>query len=77
MSDPTVDGVQVDAFVAGDDGARPKVIELAEAVGFRPLDVGPLPVARVLEGMALVNISLNMLNGWSWQTEWKLVGPTG
>jgi predicted dinucleotide-binding enzyme len=77
MTDPTVDGEQVDAFVAGDDGARPKVIELAEAVGFRPLDVGPLPVARVLEGMALINISLNMLNGWSWQTEWKLIGPTG
>jgi 8-hydroxy-5-deazaflavin:NADPH oxidoreductase len=77
MSDPTVDGQQVDAFVAGDDGARPAVIELAEAIGFRPLDVGPLPIARVLEGMALVNIGLNMTNGWSWQTEWKLLGPTG
>jgi predicted dinucleotide-binding enzyme len=50
---------------------------LAESIGFRALDVGPLSVARVLEGMALINISLNMRNGWSWQTEWKLAGPTG
>jgi 8-hydroxy-5-deazaflavin:NADPH oxidoreductase len=77
MSDPQIDGDPVDALVAGDDDARPKVIELAESIGFRPLDVGPLAVARVLEGMALINISLNMRNGWSWQTEWKLVGPIG
>jgi predicted dinucleotide-binding enzyme len=77
MADPKVDGDQVDAFVAGDDEARPKVVELAESIGFRTFDVGPLAVARVLEGMALVNISLNMQNGWSWQSEWKLAGPTG
>ena len=29
-----------------------------------------------LEGMALINIYVNMRNGWSWQTEWKLAGPT-
>jgi NADPH-dependent F420 reductase len=77
MSDPVLDGDPVDALVAGDDDARPRVVELAESIGFRALDVGPLAVARVLEGMALLNISLNMRNGWSWQTEWKLVGPTG
>jgi 8-hydroxy-5-deazaflavin:NADPH oxidoreductase len=77
MADPTVDGEPVDALVAGDDQARPKVVELAESIGFRALDVGPLPVARALEGMAMINISLNMRNDWSWQTEWKLAGPTG
>jgi NADPH-dependent F420 reductase len=77
MADPSMDGEPVDAFVAGDDQARPKVVELAESIGFRALDVGPLPVARALEGMAVINISLNMRNDWSWQTEWKLAGPTG
>ena len=28
-----------------------------------------------LEGMALLNINLNMRDGWSWQSGWKLVGP--
>jgi 8-hydroxy-5-deazaflavin:NADPH oxidoreductase len=77
MADPSLDGEPVDALVAGDDQARPKVVELAESIGFRALDVGPLPVARTLEGMAAINISLNMRNDWSWQTEWKLAGPTG
>jgi NADPH-dependent F420 reductase len=77
MADPTVDGEPVDALVAGDDEAKPKVVELAESIGFRGLDVGPLPVARALEGMAMINITLNMRNDWSWQTEWKLAGPTG
>jgi NADPH-dependent F420 reductase len=77
MADPSLDGEPVDALVAGDDQARPKVVELAESIGFRALDVGPLSVARALEGMALINISVNMRNGWSWQTEWKLAGPTG
>jgi len=77
MDDPSMDGEPVDAFVAGDDQARPKVVELAESIGFRALDVGPLPVARALEGMAVINISLNIRNDWNWQTEWKLAGPTG
>jgi 8-hydroxy-5-deazaflavin:NADPH oxidoreductase len=77
MEDPKVNGDQVDAFVAGDDEATSKVVELADSIGFRVFDVGPLAFARVLEGMAHVNISLNMQNGWSWQSEWKLAGPTG
>jgi 8-hydroxy-5-deazaflavin:NADPH oxidoreductase len=77
MADPSLDREPVDALVAGDDQARPKVVELAESIGFRALDVGPLSIGRVLEGMAVINISLNMRNDWSWQTEWKLAGPTG
>lgn len=38
---------------------------------------GWLAYARTLEGMAWLNISLNMANGWTWQDGWKLVGPTG
>ena len=77
QADPVVDGVQLDAFVAGDDGdAKALVLELAESIGFRAIDAGPLALARNLEGLALLGISLQIHHGWSWQNGWKLVGPT-
>jgi predicted dinucleotide-binding enzyme len=75
---PDIDGIQLDGFVAGDDGAaKKKVLELVTSLGFRPIDAGPLAMARALEGMGTLNISLNMTNGWPWQSGWKLLGPTG
>ena len=76
MADPSVDGVKLDGFVAGDDqAAKEQVLELVESIGFRPIDVGPLVMARVLEGMALLNVSLQIRYGWPWQNGWKLAGP--
>ncbi len=78
MADPTVDGVRLDGFVAGDDQvAKDKALEFVESIGFRPVDVGPLVMARALEGMALVIITLQIRNEWPWQSGWKLVGPMG
>lgn len=78
QTDPIVDGIQLDGFVAGDDGqAKATVLELVESIGLRPIDAGSLSMARALEALALLNITLNMRNGWSWQSGWKLVGPTG
>jgi 8-hydroxy-5-deazaflavin:NADPH oxidoreductase len=78
QTSPVVDGVQLDGFVAGDDAdAKGQVLRLLESMGLKPVDTGPLPMARVLEAMGLLNIVLNMREGWSWQTGWKLVGPTG
>ena len=51
--------------------------DLVQSLGFRPIDAGPLAMARALEGMGLLNIALNMKNDWPWQSAWKLVGPTG
>ena len=77
QADPMIDDIELDGFVASDDdGARQQVLALVESMGFRPIDAGPLAMARALEGMALLNIALNMTNGWSWQTGWKLLGPT-
>lgn len=78
QADPVVDGVPLDGFVAGDDGqAKQAVLELVGSTGFRPIDAGGLIMARALEGMAMLNIRLNLSNGWPWQDGWKLLGPTG
>lgn len=76
QSTASVDGTQLDGFVASDDDeAKATVMDLLASIGFRPIDVGGLSAARYLEGMGFINIALNARNGWSWQSGWKLVGP--
>lgn len=79
QADPNVaGGLRVDGFAASDDEqARQVVLGLLAEMGFNPVDAGPLAMARYLEGMAWLNIALQMKNGWSWQASWKLVGPDG
>ena len=75
QSDPVAEGVQLDGFVAGDDAdAKAAVLELVASTGLNPVDVGPLSRARQLEGLAFLNMALNIANGGSWQSGWKLVG---
>jgi len=76
--DPIADGLQLDGFVAGDDAAaKEEVSSLLASIGLNPIDVGPLARARQLEGMAFLNISLNISRGGAWQSGWKLVdAPT-
>jgi len=75
QADPIAQGVQLDGYVAADDdAARAVVLELVESIGLTPVAVGPLVRARQLEGLAFLNISLNIANGGSWQSGWKLVG---
>jgi NADPH-dependent F420 reductase len=72
--DPITSGVQLDGFVAGDDArAKAKVIDLVESIGLNPVDVGPLVRARQLEGLAFLNMALNIERQGSWQSGWKLV----
>jgi 8-hydroxy-5-deazaflavin:NADPH oxidoreductase len=76
LVEPSVNGVRLDGFVAGDDqAAKDKVLELVDSIGFRPIDAGPLLMARVLEGMALLSVTLQIRHSWPWQNGWKLVGP--
>ena len=78
QADPLVDGVPADGYVAGDDEpAKAAVLELVRSIGFRPIDAGALGMARALEAMALLNITLQIRNNWPWQAAWKLIGPTG
>ncbi len=70
-------GQPLDGFYAGDDeSAKATVAQLLTSLGYRPIDVGGLRMARSLEELALLNITLNVRNGWSWQSAWKLAGPT-
>jgi|SRR6185312_3877071 len=53
------DGRPVDVFIAGDDApAKAHVSVFIESLGLRPLDAGPLPMARALENVGLLEISL-------------------
>ena len=77
QAQPAVDGQPVDGYVAADDdAARALVMDLVDSMGFRAIDAGPLAVARTLEGMAWLNIALQLKHGWPWQSGWKLVGAT-
>jgi len=74
---PAEAGTPLDAFIAGDDDtAKNTVAQLASSMGYRVVDAGGLRMARALEEMAFLNIALNARNGWTWQSAWKLVGPT-
>jgi len=78
LNDPVVNGVPLDGFYAGDDPVAKRVVaDLLAEMGFRPIDAGELPTARVLELMAFLNIDLNLRHGWPWQSGWKLLGPSG
>ena len=52
QANPSVDGINLDGFVAGDDqAAKDKALSFVQSIGFRPIDAGPLVMARTLEGM--------------------------
>ena len=75
QSDPILDGVQLDGFVAADDAdAKTMVLNLVESVGLNPVDAGPLVRARQLEALAFMNIALQLANNGAWRSGWKLVG---
>jgi 8-hydroxy-5-deazaflavin:NADPH oxidoreductase len=64
MSTGKVNGEQLTAFAAGDnEAARKTVLELAKAIGFDPVDAGPLKNARSLEPLAFLNIQLSWVLG--------------
>jgi predicted dinucleotide-binding enzyme len=54
-----VEGHPLDVFLAGDDAqAKARVVAFVESLGLRPMDSGPLPMARTLENLALLSLGL-------------------
>ena len=53
------EGSPLDVFIAGDDAqAKAQVSEFIESLGLRPMDAGPLPMARALENAGLLELGL-------------------
>jgi predicted dinucleotide-binding enzyme len=53
------EGHPLDVFVAGDDAqAKARVSAFVESLGLRPMDTGPLPMARTLEHVCLLSLGL-------------------
>ena len=75
QADPAAHGT-VDAFFAADDAqARETVAELLDSIDLRPIDVGPLTNARYLEGLAFLNIKLQVQHGGNWDSAFVMVDP--
>jgi predicted dinucleotide-binding enzyme len=54
-----VPGHPLDAFIAGDDEhAKARVSAFIESLGLRPMDTGPLSMARTLEHACLLSLGL-------------------
>jgi hypothetical protein len=64
MADPRFGGQSASMFLCGDDAAAKKTVAgLAEALGFEPVDAGPLTQARLLEPLAMLWISMALAYG--------------
>lgn len=77
LGQPGEDGQPLDGYYAGDDeDAKRVAADLLASLGFRPIDAGGLRMARSLEELAFLNITLNARHGWPWRSGWRLAGPT-
>lgn len=67
---------QLSAFVTGSDPAAiATVLELAGAIGFDPIDCGPLMNARLIEALAFFNIILGYVAQMGTNIGFKLLHP--
>lgn len=74
LRDLSFGGVQADTFYCGDDdAAKATTHQLAELVGFRAVDVGPLSQARYLEPMAMLWITMAYKYGRGPNFAFKLI----
>jgi predicted dinucleotide-binding enzyme len=75
QADPATHGITLDALYATDSPEAAAVVrDLAHSIGMRPVNVGPLAAARELEGLAWLNMRLQLLSGGDWTTAPVLVG---
>ncbi len=75
QGDPDIHGTELDALYATDDEeARTTTARLISSIGFRPIDVGQLVRARELEGLAWLNMQLQVRHEGDWRSAFSLVG---
>ena len=69
-----VAGQPLDVFIAGDDQqAKATIAKLVQEGGQHPIDAGPLKRARQLEGLALLNITLQSKADKPWMNAVKII----
>ncbi len=74
MADPVVNGEKVVLFYCGDDAAAKKVAaQLATELGFDAMDAGPLTMARTLEPVCLLWVSLALRQGFGFHWGFKVL----
>lgn len=74
MANPRYNGGAATMFLCGDDElAKAAVWQLAEELGFEPVDAGSLSAARHLENLALLWIHLAQVNGLGRNVAFRLV----
>ncbi len=74
MANPRFGSQSASMLICGDDaGAKKTVAALAEALGFDPVDAGPLAQARLLEPLAMLWISLAYAYGHGPDVAFKLL----
>ncbi len=73
FENPVVNGQQVDLFFCGHSGARPITEKLIEDIGLRPVYLGPLEKADLVDGLTKVWFALVFEHGHSRRLVLKLV----
>ncbi len=74
MANPQFGGQSASMFLCGDDAAAKKTVAtLAEALGFEPVDAGPLAQARHLEPLAMLWITMAYAHGHGPNIAFKLL----
>ena len=74
FSQPVIEGMQADAFIAGDDDeAVAMVSDMVRTAGFNPVIAGKLAMSRTLERMTALLIQLNNRYQYNWLAGWKVL----
>ena len=74
MSNPRFGSQNADIFICGDDeGAKTVASELARAIGFDVVDVGPLSNAALLESLAKLWVEMAFRQGFGRDFAFKIV----
>ncbi len=74
LLDRQMDCGPMDVFIAGNDAdARATIARLAEDIGLRPIDVGPLKWARQIEAMELLHMAIQSSSNLGFKSAIKIV----
>ncbi len=74
MEDPVYGDLRAHVFICGDDeAAKIAVKQLAEVLGFDPVECGPLQMARQLEPLAALYVYLAVFQGWGGDCAFRML----